>query len=283
MIKLLLCLLMSFPAFSVPKVLVSIKPLYTVAAYLTKGLGAPDILMGEKVSPHHFHLLPSHLEKLKASDVFVWIGPEMETQILKLLDQFDSSKFITSTKIKEICLLPTRGEGCGCGDHHHHGIDPHLWMNPDNMVLIAGALKEKLIQVDAVNTDVYHKNYQTFVLKMNELKSRMKAKFSDFFIFHDSLQYLEKYLGVNGTVVQGNDEAGFSIKEIMNLKESLNKAQNKIVLTEETPASWIEEMMGDMPGLVIHEISPEGIQRDISDNIYFDIMEDIWTKLKVKS
>lgn len=283
MIKLLLCLLMSFPVLGVPKVLVSIKPLYTVAAYLTKGLGTPDVLMSEKISPHHFHLLPSHIEKLKSADVFVWIGPEMETQILKLLDQFDSSKFITATKIKEISLLPVRGEGCGCGDHHHHGIDPHLWMNPDNMIVIAGALKEKLIQVDAINTDVYNKNYQNFMIKINELKSRMKTGVSDFFIFHDSLQYLEKYLGVNGTVVQGNDEAGFSIKEIMNLKESLSKAQNKIVLTEETPVSWIGEMMGDRQGLIIHEISPEGIQREISDNIYFEIMEDIWTKLKVKS
>ena len=115
MIKLLLCLLMAFPVLSAPGVLVSIKPLYTVAAYLTKGLGEPDVLMSEKVSPHHFHLLPSHIEKLKSCDIFLWVGPEMETQISNLVDQFDSSKFITATKIKEVSLLSVRGAGCGCG------------------------------------------------------------------------------------------------------------------------------------------------------------------------
>ncbi len=282
MIKLLLCLLVSFPVFTVPKVLVSIKPLYTVAAYLTKGVSTPDVLMSEKISPHHFHLLPSHIEKLKSADIFIWIGPEMETQISKLIDQFESSKFITATKIKEMFLLPIRGSGCGCGDHHHHGMDPHLWMNPDNMIIVAKALKEKLIQADAPNENLYNKNYDNFMLKMNELKLRIKPAVSDFFIFHDSLQYFEKYLGVNGHVVQGNDDAGFSIKEIMNLKELLNATKNKIILTEETPISWIQEMMGDMPNLSIHEISPEGIQRTVADDIYFEIMGDIWTKISVK-
>jgi zinc transport system substrate-binding protein len=272
----------------------------------------PEVLMKDNVSPHHFHLLPSHMETLKTADLVMWVGPDMENAFEKTIESLSPEKVITAMDIHPIKILPIRAGHCDCHHHHdhehhhehdhepgfwdkvwaffgwkqkhHHAKDPHLWTNPDNMLILAKALKTRLVHIDIRNSEIYEKNYQDFERKIQDLqrkiKETLKPSKESFFVFHDALQYLEDYAGLKGNIVQGNDEIGFSLKEIVKLKESLAKVSKKCVLTDESlPASKISQMLGDLQGLKIQEISPEGIGLKISDDIYFHIMDNMITKI----
>ncbi len=286
-------LLSSFTLLAEPKVVVTIKPLYSIAAQLTKGVSTPDLLMKEKVSPHHFHLLPSHIKTLKTADIVLWVGPEMETELSKTIGELDETKIITAMTLENVKLLETRGSSCGCQHHEHHHdddhdhektFDPHIWTNPDNTLAIAGALKNHLIQLDEKNKAIYEANYTDFSAKIfglkNKIKDMLKKSQTKFFIFHDALQYLEDYAGLKSEIVQGNHDTGFSLKEIINLKKMLEKSPQKCILTdEELPASKITEMLGNIPDLKIKEISPEGIYTDVGEDTYFEMMDDLIVKI----
>lgn len=322
-------MLLSTPLFANPQVVVTIKPLYSVAAWMMKGIGTPELLMKEKASPHHFHLLPSHIEKLNTADIFLWVGPDMETEFAKTVSTLDEKKVITGMKTEGVQLLSVRGD-CGCchehhhdhgiwhsfkktmgklwgwmtgwccskdkidhkhghhGHHHHHGKkskDPHIWTNPDNVLAMANELKNRLIKIDEKNSEIYKKNYEDFSVKISKLKAKMASSFikdTPFVLFHDSLQYLEKYAGLkNGYAVKGGDESGFSLQEIMKLKERLKTSTKNCILTdEELSVSKITEMVGTSEGLKIKEISPEGIHLEVTDDIYFHMMEDLVSKIE---
>ena len=317
----LIFLLLSVTTFAEPKVVVTIKPLYSIAAHLTKGISLPEVLMKEKASPHHFYLLPSHIQTLKSADIVLWVGPEMEIELIKTIEGVDKAKIITSMDLENIKILEIRSS-CGKCDHRHHHehsqgileniqkkvsgffgwvtsffvtpekqhqhhkkvLDPHIWTNPDNALTIAESLKNKLILLDEKNKQTYEDNYTNFSAKIfalkNKIRNMIKGSNTRFFIFHDSLQYLEDYAGLKSEVVPGDHETGFSLQEIIKLKEMLAKSSKKCILTdEELPAIKISEMLGVIPDLKIKEISPESIYTEVGENTYFEMMDDLIVKI----
>ncbi len=71
-------------------VVVTIKPLYSLVAQLTEGIEEPVLLMKQMPSPHHYSMRPSERRLLSDARVIVWIGPQMETSLSKIISQQDA-------------------------------------------------------------------------------------------------------------------------------------------------------------------------------------------------
>ena len=67
------------------KIVVTIKPLYSLVAQLTEGVEEPVLLMKQMQSPHHYTMRPSERRLLADARIIIWIGPQMESYLSKII------------------------------------------------------------------------------------------------------------------------------------------------------------------------------------------------------
>jgi zinc transport system substrate-binding protein len=68
----------SFAGYAAPQVVVSIKPIHSLAAGVMQGVASPILLLEPPNSPHYFQLRPSHAKLLQEADLMIWVGPDLE-------------------------------------------------------------------------------------------------------------------------------------------------------------------------------------------------------------
>lgn len=167
-IPVLVAVLLPLPAAgATPDVVVSIKPLHSVVASVLGEAGDPQLLIDGAVSPHSFELRPSQARALQSADLLVLAGAGLEP----FADRLDEPErqVIRMSEIEGMRLRPlgTAGPDDDHGhaadeqhdDHPAHGaLDPHLWLDPANMMLLAGEVAEVLADLDPERAAAYRAN-----------------------------------------------------------------------------------------------------------------------------
>ena len=103
------------------EVLTSIKPLQLIAAAVQDGAGKPAVLLPPGASPHHYAMRPSDVRQIRSADLFYWIGPDMETFLVPVLQGRDKP----STAVQSLPGMTLRHFGQGAHDEHAHHEHEH--------------------------------------------------------------------------------------------------------------------------------------------------------------
>ena len=103
------------------EVLTSIKPLQLIAAAVQDGAGKPAVLLPPGASPHHYAMRPSDVRQIRSADLFYWIGPDMETFLVPVLQGRDKP----STAVQSLPNMTLRHFGEGAHDEHAHHEHEH--------------------------------------------------------------------------------------------------------------------------------------------------------------
>jgi zinc transport system substrate-binding protein len=128
----------------------------------------------------------------------------------------------------------------GNHDHHHEekvqeankyepGTDPHTWMSPKNVKIIAKNILNSLnILYPADSTD-FIANYNVFLLQIDSIETLFnqnsdKLKGRYFIIYHPALAYLTRDFGMEQIVLEfdGKEPPPAHIKEIIDLGKEKN-------------------------------------------------------------
>ena len=114
-------------AFSISKadvkVVTSIKPIHSLAAYVMDGVGKPDVIVDGYNSPHGLSLKPSHAKMIENADLIIWVGEDLEAFLEKPLNTIaKKSVNIEIMNLKGIKKLKFREKNIFEGhDDHGHG------------------------------------------------------------------------------------------------------------------------------------------------------------------
>ena len=84
------------------KVVTSIKPIHSLAAYVMDGVGKPNVIVDGYNSPHGFSLKPSHAKMIENADLIIWVGEDLEAFLEKPLDSI-------AKKAKKVELMDLKG------------------------------------------------------------------------------------------------------------------------------------------------------------------------------
>ena len=105
------------------KVVTSIKPIHSLAAYVMDGVGKPDVIVDGYNSPHGFSLKPSHAKMIENADLIIWVGEDLEAFLEKPLNTIaKKSVNIEIMDLKGIKKLKFREKNIFEGhDDHGHG------------------------------------------------------------------------------------------------------------------------------------------------------------------
>ena len=209
------------------KVVTSIKPIHSLAAYVMDGVGKPNVIVDGYNSPHGFSLKPSHAKMIENADLIIWVGEDLEAFLEKPLDSIaKKATKVELMDLKGIKKLKFREKNIfeGHDDHGHkkdkhddhghkkdkhddhgheghaHGEhDPHIWLDPMNAKVIIKEITNQLVKLDSANSEKYKANSKEAIADIDALTKSIKKdlnKNSRVVVFHDAYQYFENRFGI---------------------------------------------------------------------------------------
>lgn len=93
-------------------------------------------------------------------------------------------------------------------DHSHAGPDPHFWLDPSRMALLAHPVADQLADIDPGNGDDYRANAEDFMAEMAELDADFSAGLAQcdsttFIVSHEAFGYLSDAYGLDQQSIAG--------------------------------------------------------------------------------
>lgn len=227
-------------AAGAPSVVVSIKPVHGLVAGVMEGVGAPQLLLSGSSSPHTQGLKPSQAAALEHADLAVWVGPLLELFLRKPLGQMDAAgRVLTLSSLPGIRMLPAREGGAwDAADHPGHRLDPHLWLSPDNALVIVDAVAGRLATLDPTHRASYLANAARTVERIRATDAAIAARLAPvrdvpYVVFHDAYQYFESHYGTRavGAVSVSPDRAP-GAKRLAALRERILSLRVACIFSE---------------------------------------------------
>ena len=153
-----------------------------------------------KQDPHHIRARPSLIAKIRRADLIFCSGAGLEVGWMPILLQKANCKvqpgklghFIASNYTPVIDIPETVDRSHG--DVHPEG-NPHIHLDPHNILLVAKELNRRLAAIDSKNKTYYQDNYNKFMNKWKKSillweKNIENLKGKRIIIHHKSFDYL---------------------------------------------------------------------------------------------
>ncbi len=224
-------------AAAAPRVVATIKPLHALVAGVMAGVAEPELLIRGAGSAHGYNLRPSEARMIEGAQVVFWVGPELETFLVRPLAGLGPRAVVVEAlRMSGVVPLPAR-EGGSWDGHAEHGpdqgtstsaagrreADPHLWLDPGNAKAIVRAAAAVLGDADPANRGRYADNAARLASRIDTLDAEVAAALAPvrdlpFAVFHDAYQYLERRYGLRAVgsiaVSPGRSPGARRVREI---------------------------------------------------------------------
>lgn len=274
-------------------VLTTIKPLQLIAAAVLDGVDTPTVLLPPGVSPHSYALRPSDRRAVLQAQRIYWVGPHLEIFIERLLS--DGQTAVALMEIPGLALRDMRQSFSANGeeppihvheqghghDHKPGSLDPHIWLDPHNALIIARFMTKDLAALYPDNASTLKANLAAFEKRLTQLDSRLRARFEPlkgkpYFVFHDGYGYFEhRYELAPRGIFSLSHDVQPGARHINQLRGQLQQAGAACVFSEPqfTPR-LINSLTRDLP-VRKAELDPLGSDLDVSARGYEALLEGL--------
>lgn len=272
-----------------PRVVASIKPLHSLAAAVMAGVRAPELLVRGAASPHGFSLRPSDAARLDGAAIVFWSGPALETYLEKPLSSLaDDAMVMEVAALPGLTLLPPREggvweahENVEAHAHEAGGIDPHLWLDPENAQVIASAMAERLAAADPANAAAYRANAAALSARIEALDAEIAALLAPvrdrpFVVFHDAYQYFEAQYGLAGTgAITVSPDQPPGARRLREIRAAVAERGAVCLFREPGFDPALVALVAEGSALRQAELDPEGIGLAEGPDLYLQLMRGL--------
>ena len=262
--KLLLLLFVSTYTFAKINAVVSIVPQKTFAEKIGGDKVNVSVMVLPGHSPHSYEPKPSQMKDIAKAQVYFKIGIEFEKAWLPKFQSVNKTmKMVDSSE--GIKRIPLAEHSHGEDDHHNHdeedGLDPHVWLSPENAEVIAKNIYDTFVEMDSKNKDYYESNYQSVLKEIAQtdkqvndilLKTDDMAKF---IVFHPSWGYFAKQYRLTQVALESGGKKP-KAKHIQEIIESTKRAYYQVIVTAPEFSDKSAKVIAAQSGLKVVKISP---------------------------
>ena len=183
-----LFLFLLVPLFAKDIIAVSILPQKYIVDRIVGDSFETLALLPPGASPATFAPKPSTIVKLKNAKLYLTIGVPFEKALLKR---------ITTPKTDMGRYLRRFPMDHDHDDHDHEGLDPHLWLSPPHIMLLARATLQEAIRLQPASSQKFLRNYQQFIEELARLDVKLYQKLlrtpnKSFLVYHPSFGYFAR-------------------------------------------------------------------------------------------
>ena len=293
------------PLRAQPNVVVTIKPLHSLAAAIMDGVGEPLLLIDNLVSPHGYTLRPSDITDIDKADLLVWVGASLETSLRQKFIELAQRKVVVSVlDIPDITLLPDRrgtrwsphshddgdlhddeseetGEHIGERPIERSRIDPHVWLDPVNAQAIVSALVAALSGVDSENAGIYARNGRNLNARLaaldQEIGDQLKpVQGRSYLVFHDAYQYFERrYQLTPAGSLTVHPENAPTARRIIEVQRLIRGSEAKCIFSEPQFRSKMVPTLIEDTGVGHGTLDPIGLDLSPHPDLYFILIRNL--------
>ena len=283
---LLFLLFVPFSLFA-DEIKVSIRPLQSIVANLTKGAKTTSLIVEQNESLHNCYLKPTQIRSLYNSKMIILIDKNFENFLSKPLAniKLNETKVIEVAKLPGIELLEDEEN-----HHYHHGhnhshaslYDYHIWLDIDIVKVISTELIKIFINMDPEHAEVYKNNLAEFLVKLDKLDQMIEMKMEKikdykFIVSHNAYQYfIDRYDLEQPKAVSIDHDNNIGAREFIQIQELIKTSKAKCIFEEPQFESKIIEKIKQTSNIKICKLDAEWGPEDTSlENAYVDMMMEI--------
>ncbi len=256
------------------QVVASFYPLQYVAEQVGGSFVEVRNLTSPGVEPHDLELAPKQVASVQDADLVVYekdLQPAVDDAV-KQADR-DAEGTVNATAIVD--TLPAQS-----GGDEHSDIDPHLWLDPRNMMTIASAVQDKLSAIEPARADDFAANAESLIAELTTLDdafaSGLKTCRSRTIVTsHAAFQYLATRYELTQVPIAGIDPSHEpSPSQLADITRLVRDQGITTIFTEELVSPAIASTIARETGTTIDTLDPiEGLSNDTADKTYVTLMQ----------
>jgi ABC-type Zn uptake system ZnuABC Zn-binding protein ZnuA len=251
-----------------PKVLASTSFLADIAQNIAGDRLKVNSLLPFGADPHAYQAAPADIMKIAESHLLILNGIEYEHFIEPLLENAGGERLIVEASK---------------GLEHEAG-DPHMWLDPNLVMIYAGNIRDGLIQLDPQGADVYNANADSYTAKLRELDSwiltqvgQLPAERRLLVTSHEALGYFAERYGfeiVDSILPSFSSEAGASAQEIAAVVDAVEASGATVIFLDEVENVDLAEQIASETGVeIVDDLHLESLTNGPPAGTYIDMMK----------
>jgi ABC-type Zn uptake system ZnuABC Zn-binding protein ZnuA len=238
------------PSSSGPQVLATETFLGDITQNVAGSRMQVGVLLPAGVDPHEFQPTPQDAIKIEQSKVLVINGLGLEAWLTNSLLQNASGALLVVASEGITPLADPSGE-------HNQG-DPHMWMNPLDVVRYANNIRDGLSKADPAGSAVYAANAAAYNAQLKALDAWIRGEVTQIppdrrllVTNHDSLGYFAEAYGFRliGTVIPGiSTDASTSAQEVASLIQTIRSHEAPAIFVDVSENPKLAEQIASESG-----------------------------------
>ena len=242
----------------VKSIYVSILPLKYIVQNIVHDDFQINVLVPAGASPETFEPTPKQFVELNRARFIFNVGLiDFENSLLDKINNPDKIVDL-HTGIQLIEGACSHGSH-QAGDHHAHGVDPHVWTSPKALKIMARNAFEA-IQRAFPDSTKYADAYKRLQQQLEDLDNRTHDKIKRsgveaFIVYHPALTYYARDYGIRQMTIEtdGKDPSARQLAEL--IRTARQYGINKVFYQNQFPKSVVEVLARDMKARYV-EIDP---------------------------
>jgi zinc transport system substrate-binding protein len=222
-----------------------------------------SVMIPPGASPVTYEPTPKQMKELSKSFAYFRIGHiEFEKSWMKnFIEVNPEMKIIDISKTADL-IEPENGHDHGHfhDEHHHHGVDPHIWTSPKEVKKQVQFIYEFLVKEEPKLKEEFEINYNSFISEIDSLDQYISDQLKDFenrkfLIFHPALSYIARDYGLEQISIEidGKEPTPSNIQQIIDLAK---KENIKIVFVQKQFSTHNADVIANEIGGRVVRIDP---------------------------
>ena len=225
---------------------------------------------------HDYQLTTADLIKVEKADILVINGGGMESFIQKVIDNCKNIEIINSSD----GIIEQHME-----EHHHDGDEheqnSHIWVSISLYIKQVENICNKLIELDPNNSDIYRKNANEYILKLQELKKKMHdeldnvdEKNKNIVTFHEAFDYFAEEFDLNIVGIIEREPGTYpSAGELAEIITKIKAMDAKAIFVEPQYSKTVADTISRETNIPTYTLNPV-VSGELNKDAYEKIMID---------
>lgn len=261
-----------------PDVLTTTTILADVTRNVVEDRFSIESLLPVGADPHSYQPVPQDAAKVKGSKMLVIHGADYEEFLQPLLDNAGQKEYLIDASTGSR-LLSDEG-----------GTDPHLWLDPNNVIAYTDNIREGLKQFDPDGAEVYDANASTYIDQLTELDAWINGQVAQIepqrrvlVTNHEAFGYFAERYGfrVVGAIIPSfSSDAAPSAQQMADLIEQIKLYEvPAIFLDASDNPDLAQQIAAETGAKVVADLHLESLTNGGPAGTYIDMMRDNVTKI----
>ncbi len=272
-------------------VVTSVYPFQFVAERVAGAHAKIENLTQPGAEPHDLELSPQQVAQVGKADLVVY-EKTLQTAVDEAVEQnagdnaFDTASVVPMVPLAEDHEHEEGGHEEG-EEHDHGGLDPHIWLDPNNLATVGKAIAERLGTIDPDHAADYTRNAEALAKDLTGLDQDFAAGLKqctirEFITNHAAFGYLAKRYGLVQISISGlSPDAEPSPARIADIHTEATEHKITTIFYETLVSPSVAEAIAGDLKLKTDVLDPiEGVTQDSRGKDYLEIMRANLTALR---